>query len=389
MKKFEDFGQKLDNLRDNNLFRRLRTMLSVRGTAVRTAEEPEQEKVLFCSNNYLNLAEDKRVAEAAVEAIHRYGFGAGASRLISGTILPHTRLEEEFARWVGKEKSLYFPSGWSANQSILTTLPQKGDLVLMDHRSHASIVDAVRNSGADFRTYRNEQDKRLARQLAEPKYRRKYIVTESVFSMDGDWARLEILAELRERYDAVLILDEAHGLGCFGPTGAGLAEEMGLLEKVDVFTAPLGKAVGCAGALVASNSLLIDYLINCARPFIYTTAAPPSCAAGALAAIQIIQNEPKRRRHLQENAAYLRQRLKQMGLNIGQTSSQIVPVIVGSSEKALQWAQQLEAKGYFITAIRPPTVPSGSARLRISVQYGHTKGQIDGLCAAIQELAAQ
>ncbi|MBP6124933.1 MAG: aminotransferase class I/II-fold pyridoxal phosphate-dependent enzyme, partial [Phycisphaerae bacterium] len=238
MKKFEDFGQKLDNLRDNNLFRRLRTMLSVRGTAVRTAEEPEQEKVLFCSNNYLNLAEDKRVAEAAVEAIHRYGFGAGASRLISGTILPHTRLEEEFARWVGKEKSLYFPSGWSANQSILTTLPQKGDLVLMDHRSHASIVDAVRNSGADFRTYRNEQDKRLARQLAEPKYRRKYIVTESVFSMDGDWARLEILAELRERYDAVLILDEAHGLGCFGPTGAGLAEEMGLLEKVDVFTAP-------------------------------------------------------------------------------------------------------------------------------------------------------
>lgn len=389
MNKFEDFSQKMDNLRDNNLFRRLRTMLSVGGTTVRTAEEPEQEKVLFCSNNYLNLAEDKRITAAAVEAIHRYGFGAGASRLISGTLLPHTQLEEEFARWVGKEKSLYFPSGWSANQSILTTLPQKGDLVLMDHRSHASIVDAVRNSGADFRTYRSEQDKRLVRQLAESKYRRKYIVTESVFSMDGNWARLEILAELRERYDAVLIVDEAHGLGCFGPTGAGLAEEMGLLEKVDVFTAPLGKAAGCTGALVASNNLLIDYLLNCGRPFIYTTAAPASCAAGALAAIQIIQNEPKRRRQLQENAAYLRQRLKQMGLNTGQTISQIIPIIVGSSEKALQWAQRLEAKGYFITAIRPPTVPSGSARLRISVQYGHTKEQMEGLCAAIQELAAQ
>jgi len=384
---FEDFEQELSDLEAANLRRRLRTIAEVHGTTVRTADQPQREKVLFCSNNYLNLAEDERLRKAAVEAIRKYGWGAGASRLICGTLRPHTELEEAFADWAGKERALYFPSGWSANQTILTTLPNKGDLVLMDHRCHASIVDAVRTSGADFRTYRDESDQRLQRFLTDAKYRRKYIVTESIFSMDGDPARLDILAELKERFGAVLILDEAHGLGCFGPTGAGLAEQLGILDNVDILIAPLGKAAGCAGALAAAPAAVIDLLINRGRPLIYTTAAPAACAAAALTAIRIIQNEPHRRKQLSENAAYLRNQLLKMGLNIGQTASQIIPVIIGESEKALLWSSRLEAEGYFVTAIRPPTVPKGAARLRLSVQYAHTKEQMDGLCRVLKGLA--
>ncbi|MEJ5260905.1 MAG: 8-amino-7-oxononanoate synthase [Anaerohalosphaeraceae bacterium] len=380
---FEDFEQELSALEAAKLRRRLRTIAEIHGTTVRTADQPQQ-KVLFCSNNYLNLAEDERIRKAAIEAIQEYGWGAGASRLICGTLRPHTELEEAFADWVGKERALFFPSGWSANQTILTALPARGDLVLMDHRCHASIVDAVRTSGADFRTYRDESDSRLKRFLADAKYRRKYIVTESVFSMDGDLARLDVLAELKEQFGAVLIVDEAHGLGCFGPSGAGLAEEMGILEKVDILIAPLGKAAGCAGALAAGPAAVIDLLINRGRPLIYTTAAPAACAAASLTAIRIIQNEPHRRQRLAENAAYLRTQLTQMGLNIGKTASQIIPVILGESEKALTWASRLENAGYFVIAIRPPTVPKGTARLRLSIQYAHTQEQMDGLCRILK-----
>lgn len=389
MQGFEDFEQELAALEAGKLRRRLRTIVRFSGTTVRTAEEPDRPKVLFCSNNYLNLAQDARLTAAAIEAVRRWGFGSGASRLVCGTAGVHTELEEAFARWVGKERALYFPSGWSANQTILTTLPGREDLVVMDHRCHASIVEAVRSGRAPFRTYRSESDPRLERVLAESKARRKYIVTESVFSMDGDRARLEVLAELKERFGAVLIVDEAHGLGCFGPTGAGLAEEKGLLEKTDILVAPLGKAAGCAGAVAAGPAAVMEMLINRGRPLIYTTASPPACAAAALAAIGIIQSEPQRRKRLAENAAYLRRRLKEMGLDIGRTDSQIIPVMAGESETALRWASRLEAEGYFVTAIRPPTVPKGTARLRLSVQYAHTQEQMDGLCRVLAELTGR
>lgn len=387
LREFEHLERELESLRGESQFRCLRTIVSSQGPVIRTADDPGREKILFCSNNYLNLAGDKRIIEAAVEAIRRYGFGAGASRLISGTMAPHTELENEFARWMGKESALYFSSGWSANQALLTTLPQKGDLVLMDHCDHASIVDAVRCSGADFRTYKRDQTDRLEKYLSDPKYPHKYIVTESVFSMDGDRADLGALAELKNRHNAVLIADEAHGLGCFGPSGAGIAEESGLLDHVDIVVAPLGKAAASSGALIASKKVVIDYLINKARPFIYTTAPSPACGAAALAAIRIIREEPRQRQRLQDNALHLRRRLGEMGLDIGRSTSQIIPVIAGSSDKALAMAGGLEERGFFILAIRPPTVPKGTARLRISVQSDHTAEQLDGLCTAIGELA--
>ncbi len=386
MREFEYLQRELDDLRQANLLRRLREIVSSQGPVVYTAEDPKHPKILFCSNNYLNLASDHRVLSAAAAAAKSWGFGAAASRLICGTMSPHRDLETEFARWMKKESALYFPSGWTANQALLTALPKKGDLVLMDRLDHASIVDAVRGGQADFRTYRRDQLGRLEKHLSNPAYRRKFIVTESVFSMDGDRADLARLAELKNRYKAILIVDEAHGLGCLGPTGGGLAEELGLTDQADIIVAPLGKAVGSSGAMIASEQTVIDYLINKARPFIYTTAPPPACAAAALQAIRIIQTEPDRPKRLQDKASRLRNRFSEMGLNIGQSTTQIIPVIVGTAEKALDWAAGLEAKGFFVLAIRPPTVPKGTARLRISVQSEHSEDQLTKLCEVLLAL---
>ena len=300
---------------------------------------------------------------------------------------PHLELENEAARWFEKEAALYFSSGWSANQALLATLPKKGDLVLMDRFDHASIIDAVKSCEADFRTYRRDNPERLEKYLADSRYRNRCIVTESVFSMDGDCADLAVLAELKNRYNAVLIADEAHALGCFGASGAGLAQEHGLLGEIDIIVAPLGKAAASSGACIAAPRTVIDYMINRARPFIYTTAPPPACAAAALKAILIIQEEPQRRKKLHENAKFLRDELTKMGLNIGRSTTQIIPLIVGDSQKAIQLAEHLDKKGFFILPIRPPTVPPGAARLRISVQSGHTHAQLESLLDALRDFS--
>ncbi|MHC4854984.1 MAG: aminotransferase class I/II-fold pyridoxal phosphate-dependent enzyme, partial [Planctomycetota bacterium] len=330
------------------------------------------------------LADDPRIKQAAAEALEKYGFGAAASRLISGTMAPHTELEQAFAAFLHKKAALYFPSGWTANQAVLTTLPQKGDLVLLDRYDHASIIDAVKASEADFRTYRRNQPERLEKFLADTKYNNRFIVTESVFSMDGDVANLRELVELKNRYNAILIVDEAHSLGCFGPTGAGLCEQEGILDEVDIIVAPLGKAVAATGGIIAGPKAVINYLLNKARPFIYTTAPSPVIAATALKSLEIIRSEPDRRKRLQDNAAFVRNAFVEMGLNIGNSITQIIPVILGDSAKALDVSQKLYDAGCFISAIRPPTVPPGTARLRVSVQSDHTRKQLEGLCKALK-----
>ncbi|MHC4987160.1 MAG: aminotransferase class I/II-fold pyridoxal phosphate-dependent enzyme, partial [Planctomycetota bacterium] len=294
----KDLQRQLDELERQNQLRRCRTIASAQGPVV--TMDDGSEKVLFCSNNYLNLADDPRIKQAAAEALEKYGFGAAASRLISGTMAPHTELEQAFAAFLHKEAALYFPSGWTANQAVLTTLPQKGDLVLLDRYDHASIIDAVKASEADFRTYRRNQPERLEKFLADTKYNNRFIVTESVFSMDGDVANLRELVELKNRYNAILIVDEAHSLGCFGPTGAGLCEQKGILDEVDIIVAPLGKAVAATGGIIAGPKAVINYLLNKARPFIYTTTPSPVIAAAALKSLEIIQSEPDRRKRLQD-----------------------------------------------------------------------------------------
>lgn len=374
--------RQLEDLEQSDQLRRLRCIASAQGPTV--TMDDGSEKVLLCSNNYLNLAEDRRVRHAAAEAIEKYGLGAAASRLVSGTMAPHVELESAFAAFLHKAAALYFPSGWTANQAVLTTLPQKGDLVLIDRFDHASIIDAVKASEADFHTYRRNQPERLEKYLADGKYNNRFIVTESVFSMDGDVANLRELVELKKKYNAILVVDEAHSLGCYGPTGAGLCEQEGILDEVDIVIAPLGKAVASTGGIVAGPKVVIDTLINKARPFIYTTAPSPVVAAAALKSLEIIQKEPKRRIQLQNNAAFLRNRFIEMGLDIGSSTTQIIPVILGDSANALKISQKLYATGYFISAIRPPTVPPGTARLRVSVQTEHSREQLKGLCKTIE-----
>lgn len=384
MGEFDFITDELERLRAASLYRRCRCVQSVQGPAVRL--EDGVEKVLFCSNNYLNLAGDERVIEAACEAMRRYGLGAGAARLVSGTMRPHVELEQAMARWFGKEAALYLPSGWAANAALLGALPQKGDLVLIDRFDHASIIDAVRSGQAEFRTYRRDRLDRLERYLDEGFYNRTYIVTESVFSMDGDVADLKALAALKRRYGAILIVDEAHALGCMGDSGAGLCQAQGVMDEVDIIVAPLGKAAGGSGGVVAGPQAVIDYLVNTARPFIYTTAPSPAIAAGAVKAIEIIQTEPQRRLRLCSAAETLRRRFIEMGLDIGNSTTHIIPVLLGESDKAVAVSKALYEAGFYVAAIRPPTVPVNTARLRISVQTGHTDEQLEGLCKALASL---
>ena len=344
--------------------------------------------MLFCSNNYLNLAGDGRIIEAACQAARQYGVGSAAARLVSGTMRPHIELEQSMARLLDKKAALYLPSGWAANQALLTTLPQKGDLVLIDRFDHASIIDAVRSGQAEFRTYRRDQLDRLERFLAEELYERKFIVTESVFSMDGDTADLAALVQLKQRYGAILIVDEAHAFGCMGENGAGLCQQQGVLDQVDIIVTPLGKAAAATGGIVAGPQVVIDYLVNKARPFIFTTAPSPMVAAGAVKAIEIIQSEPQRRERLMAGADSLRQRFLDMGLDIGQSTTHIIPVVLGDAQKAVAVSKSLAEAGFFVSAIRPPTVPPNTARLRISVQSDHTPAQREGLCQALQKALA-
>ncbi|HUW17969.1 MAG TPA: 8-amino-7-oxononanoate synthase [Sedimentisphaerales bacterium] len=386
MDKFDFVAAQLDELKRANLLREPRCIDSAQATSVRI---DGREKVLFCSNNYLGLADHPKVIQAVIDAVRQYGHGAGASRLISGTMRPHVELEKDLARLFRKDAALVFPSGWTANEAVIKTIPSKGDLLLLDKLDHASIIDAARSSEAQFRTYRRDNLNRLEKFLADKSCARKFIITESIFSMDGDAADLKTLVELKVKYDAFLIVDEAHALGCLGETGAGLAEEMGLLDQVDIVVGTMSKALGSAGGVAAAKKVVVDLLINKARCFIYTTAPTVANCAAARAALEIVRTEPHRRERLRQNAEYLRTKLNRLGINTGRSISHIVPVIIGGEKEALAVSRSLYEAGFFVPAIRPPTVPAGTARLRLSLQSEHSKEQMDALCEALEKLVRQ
>jgi len=383
MTDFDFIRNELDELKQEGLLRQPVCIDSACGTVIRIGSS---EKVLFCSNNYLNLAEDRRLVDAAKKAMDEFGFGSAASRLISGTIKPHIELEKKLAELFNKQAALVFPSGYMANLAVLQTIPQKGDLILLDKLDHASIIDAAKGSQAQFRTYHRTQFDRIEKFLSSREYNRKFIVTESVFSMDGDFADLEKLVELKKKYNAYLIVDEAHAFGCFGDSGAGLAEELGLPDEIDIVVATLSKSAGCTGGFVAGDKCVIDYLVNKARPFIYTTAPLPANSAAALCAVEIIKNAKDKREKLKQNSDYLRNKLKSLGLDTAASSSHIIPVIIGDNKRTLTISKQLFERGFFVVAIRPPTVAPGTSRLRISLQAEHTKQQIDSLCRNLSEI---
>ncbi len=334
----------------------------------------------FCSNNYLGLADDDQIKQAAIKSIEQMGFGSGASRLVCGNMTAHEKLEQELAAFKGTEACLVFSSGYMANVGVIQALVGRDDIVFSDKLNHASIVDGVILSRAELKRYAHNDMQALDEALkGAGKYRRRLIVTDTVFSMDGDTANLKEMVRLARAYDAMVMVDEAHGFGVLGKNGAGLVEEFGLQGQIDVQMGTLSKAVGCFGAYVCGSKLLREYLINHARSFIYTTAMPPSMAEAACAAIVIIKDEEARRTQLMANAQYLRSALNGMGFDTMNSTTPIIPILVGNSQRAVEMSAHLLSQGVFVQAIRPPTVPVNSARLRVTVMATHTRQDLDKL----------
>lgn len=339
------------------------------------------------SNNYLGLAEHPHVARAAAEAVARAGVGAGASRLLTGHGAVHEALEAALARLKSAEGALVFSSGYLANVGTIPALVGRGDLILADRDIHASLVDGCRVSGATLRIYRRDRLDRLSAALARRRSGLALIVTEGVFSMEGDLAPLPDLADLAERHGALLMVDEAHATGVFGATGSGSVEHWGLQDRVPIQMGTLSKALGALGGFVAGSQLLIEYLIHRARTFIYTTAVPAGIAAAALEAIRLLDAEPERRRRLWANCALWRDGVTALGFDTFRSASPIVPLRVGSAELALRLSAELATEGVYAPAIRPPTVPAGSARLRTSVLATHSTDDLSFALSALERVA--
>jgi len=339
----------------------------------------------FCSNNYLGLANHPRVVEAIRLAVDRWGWGAGASPLVSGHMTPHAELERRLATFKRTEAALVCSTGYQANLAAIRALAGKNDVILLDKLNHASIIDAARGSGAVVRVFPHRNYRKLERLLDTTRHaRRRVIVSDSVFSMDGDFADLPRLVELKAKYDATLCLDEAHATGVLGEHGEGLAELMNVEHEVDVTVGTLSKALGGIGGFVAGSQAFIDWLLNIAGAFIYSTALPPAACAAAIAALDLVEQEPNRRQSLTKLAARLRHELHDVrGYDIADSCSHIVPLIVGGASQAVRLSELLESDGFLIPAIRPPTVPRGKARLRISLCADHTPADVDRLLAAL------
>ena len=377
---FEDDLAQLDA---RHLLRRLRLTESAPGPVVTIEERPV---ILMAANDYLGLATHPALKQAAIDAVVRFGVGSGASRLISGTLPPHAALETALARFKGTEASLVFGSGYLANIGLIPALAGTGDLILADRLCHASLIDGCRLSGANFRVFRHRDLAHLEQLLSGRKARRPtLIVTDGVFSMDGDLAPLPDLIALAERHDARLLVDDAHGTGVMGKTGRGTLEHFGVESRLPFQMGTLSKALGGSGAYVAGPSPLIQYLVNHARSFIYTTAPPPAAAAAARAALDVIRNEPERRTRLWTNRQRGVEGLVGLGYRIADTASPIVPVLIGQADQALRLAERLLQLGVFAPAIRPPTVPEGTSRIRTTLSSEHRPEHLDQALAAFRQ----
>ncbi|WP_202901941.1 8-amino-7-oxononanoate synthase [Thermogemmatispora carboxidivorans] len=382
--------ERLEALREAQLYRRLRPEL---GSSEPWLERDGRRLLNLSSNNYLGLATHPALKAAARQASERYGCGAGSSRLIAGSSDLHTELERRLARFKRSESALLFNSGYVANVGVITALVGPGDLILSDALNHASIIDGCRLSRATCTVYPHNDSAAVARLLAEARssgqYRHILVVTDSVFSMDGDIAPLGELIALCRRYGALLLVDEAHATGCLGPGGRGLLDAVASDYEGIIAIGTLSKALGSFGAFVTGPVLLADYLVNVARPFIFTTALPPPVIAASLAALTVLEEQPILVERLQANAAYLRRGLQALGFDTLTSSTHIVPVLVGNAGLALKMAERLQERGVLAVAIRPPTVPAGVARIRASVMAVHERSDLDFALEAFADVGRE
>lgn len=376
-------GEELSTLKSNNLYR---TLKRLGGPPASRTIVDGRECILLSSNNYLGLTEHPAVKAAAIEAVIRWGAGAGGSRLISGNLDIHEDLEREVARFKGTEAAIVFNAGYMANLGVITALAGKGDVIISDELNHASIIDGCRISRAETKIYRHKDTAQLREILRQTRgCRRRLIVTDSVFSMDGDIAPLPEITALAEEFEAVVMVDDAHATGVLGRRGAGAADHFRLEGKIPVQVGTLSKALGSFGAFVAGSRELIDFLRNRARSFIFSTALPPAAIGAAIAAIKVVENNPEIRERLWANARYLRAGLNKLGYRVLAGESPIIPVLIGDDKKTMQMAGSLLEKGVFAPGIRPPTVPPGTSRIRVAVMAAHSLNGLDEALAAFEK----
>ena len=378
-----DFEHEVNKLAAQHLRRQPRIVQSPADTTI-TIEG--RRFISMASNNYLGLANHPAIKQATIEAIATWGVGAGAARLISGTTAPHTQLEQDLARFKQVEAALTFGTGYTTNLGLLPSLIDRAGLILADRLCHASVIEACRLSRAQLRLFHHNDVEHLEKQLDKRKKAGPtLVVTEGIFSMDGDLAPLPELLRCCQQYDATLLIDDAHGTGVMGPQGRGTLEHFGLNPRDLIQMGTLSKAIGTSGGYVAGTAALQDYLINTSKAFLYTTAPPPALAVAASAAIRIIQHEPERRERLWTNRNALYAALQGMGWQLTDTQSPILPIIVKSPETAVKLSQALFAAGVYVPAIRPPTVPKHSSRLRLTVSSEHTKEQLETVVSAFRK----
>jgi 8-amino-7-oxononanoate synthase len=389
----------LQQLQNSSLLRRLHSIDLVDGTRLETQG---RSLVNFASNDYLGLSQHPRVRNAAIQAVHQFGLGSGASRLLTGTLRPHTTLEEQLATFKATEAAISFSSGYAAAVGTITTIVEKSDVIVLDKLAHACLIDGARLSGAHLRIVPHNDLSRLAEILQWARSHRPsnkiWIITESLFSMDGDYSPLRELVELKEQFGANLFLDEAHATGVTGPAGKGLAAHLGLSSRIEVQMGTLSKALGSSGGFIAGSRSLIDLLINRARSFIFSTAPPSAVTAGAAAALAIVQSNEgeKLREQLRQNIGHVHRDLRLSPLagprsaettHLGLSEpppSPIIPLIVGDENAAVQAADQLQANGFLVPAIRFPSVKRGSARLRLTLSAKHSPDEVADLVSALR-----
>lgn len=366
-----------------NRYRQRRTVESPQGPTVRV---DGKELVSFCSNDYLGLASHPKVIEAFSKAAKKYGVGSGASHLVCGHSLEHHALEEELADFTERDRALLFSTGYMANLGTVNAILGRKDAIFEDRLNHASLLDAGLSCGADFQRYRHNDIAHLQQRINASEGHNKLIVVDGVFSMDGDCAPLDKLSKIAQEKDAWLMVDDAHGIGCLGATGAGTVEHFGLSQnEVPLLMGTLGKAFGTFGAFVAGSETLIESLIQFSRTYIYTTALPPAVAAATRESLKLVIAGQERREHLQRLTLKFRSGAEALGFILWPSNSPIQPIILGDDKIALQVSQSLMDRGFWVGAIRPPTVPEGSARLRVTLSAAHSESQIDDLLDALSQ----
>jgi 8-amino-7-oxononanoate synthase len=381
---FAALQSKLDERAAKGLLRKRQTLQSPQSAHIVVDNKPY---LSFSSNDYLGMANHPNLISALQQGAAQYGVGAGAAHLLSGHMQPHEQLEHALANFVGKPAALLFSTGYMANLGVVQAMLGKGDTVFADKLNHASLNDAMRLSRAQIERYRHNDMAQLAQLLAQAQSGRKLIITDAVFSMDGDFAQLPRLLALCEEHDAWLLVDDAHGFGVLGEQGQGSLEHFGIASPRIIYMATLGKAAGVFGAFVAAEQAVVDTLVNHASSYVYTTAAPPALASALLASLQLIEQGEALRVHLQTLITQLQEGMQNLPWTLMPSETAIQPLLIGDNKKSVNLSEALRERGIWVAAIRPPTVPQGTARLRITLSAAHTTDDVTRLTEALHELA--